>query len=646
MDQQPDVELSGQRHLRGIAGFLLRWYSIGIILFHLYAAQFGAPEVMIFLPTHVAMYVGLVFLAYPIRKGLRRDHIPWYDWALCLVSWVPALYIFTHYEHVVTRLPYVEAMSSVEIAMGIVAVVLTLEACRRSIGLTLAVLFVFFLVHALFGQVFPGALRQTPVDFERLMDHLYMGSSGLYGSVTGISATFVLMFVLLGAVLERAGGGALFMNLAVGLTGGFRGGTGKAAVCASGLFGSISGSAVANVYTTGTFTIPLMKRTGFRPAFAAGVEAVASSSGQLMPPIMGSAAFLIADFTRLQYLDVAVAATLPAFLYLFAVIVMVHIEAVKFGVPAMPRDAVMQARGDVKLHVHMLLVLVIVVAMLVDRRTPFFAAYVGVLATIVLAQVRSTTRLGIRGILDAFEMGARRIIPVAAALFVAALIVGTIELTGLGLRFTSLLLGVTHGSLLLTLVLVMLSCVILGMGLPTAAAYLIVALFGAPALIKLGVEPLAAHMFVFYYAILSAITPPVAIAAYAAATIAGCPMQRAGWMAMKIGAAVYIVPFVMAYHPALLLKGSLLDILLAFITSIVAVLALAVGVQGFGLRRLFALERILSLGAAGLLFWGGWLTDTAGMAMFGVVALSQLFWKVAPRAGGAPAVGGVSETPK
>ncbi|HLS57208.1 MAG TPA: TRAP transporter fused permease subunit [Zeimonas sp.] len=631
MNPQPDVELSGQRQPRGTAGLLLRWYSIGIILFHLYAAQFGAPEVLIFLPTHVAMYVGLAFLAYPIRQGLRNEHIPWYDWMLCGLSWVPALYIFANYQHFVTRLPYVESLAPMEVVMGVAAVLLTLEACRRSIGLTLAVLFAIFFTHALFGQFFPGPLRQTPVEFDRLLDHLYMGSSGLYGSITGISATFVLMFVLLGAVLERAGGGALFMNLAVGLMGGYRGGTGKAAVASSGLFGSISGSAVANVYATGTFTIPLMKRTGFHPSFAAGVEAVASSSGQLVPPIMGSAAFLIADFTRLQYLDIAVAATLPAFLYLFAVMVMVHLESVKYGLPAMARESVLQARSDVKLHVHLLLVLVIVVAMLVDRRTPFFAAYIGVLATVALAQLRSTTRLNLRGVLDAFELAARRIVPVAAALFVAALVVGTIELTGLGLRFTSLLLSITHGSLLLTLILVMLSCVILGMGLPTAAAYLIVALFGAPALIKLGVDPLAAHMFVFYYAILSAITPPVAIAAYAAASIANCPMQKAGWSAMKIGAAVYIVPFVMAYHPALLLKGSVFDIVLAFVTSVVGVLALAAGVQGFGVRRLSVSERALCLGAAGLLFWGGWITDVMGVALFGVVALSQLLLRGSER---------------
>ncbi|HVL59259.1 MAG TPA: TRAP transporter fused permease subunit, partial [Burkholderiaceae bacterium] len=416
MSHQPDIEISGQREARGTAGLLLRWYSIAIIAFHLYAAQFGAPEVMIFLPTHVAMYVGLIFLAYPARHGRLQRAIPWYDWALFALAWVPALYIFLNYEHVVTRLQYVEGLTPLEMTMGLGAIALTLEACRRSLGLTLVILFAVFLVHALFGQWFPGALRQTPIELERLVDHLYMGSSGLYGSITGISATFVLMFVLLGAVLERSGGGTLFMNLAVGLMGGYRGGTGKAAVASSGLFGSISGSAVANVYATGTFTIPLMKRSGFRPTFAAGVEAVASSSGQLVPPIMGSAAFLIADFTRLQYLDVATAATLPAFLYLFAVFVMVHIESVKHGLPAMERGIVLQSRRDIKLHVHMLLVLVIVVAMLIDRRTPFFAAYVGVLATIVLAQLFRSTRMNLRGILDAFEIGARRIAPVAAAL--------------------------------------------------------------------------------------------------------------------------------------------------------------------------------------------------------------------------------------
>lgn len=625
----PDVEIGGQRDVRGIASTALRIYAICVILFHLYAAQFGAPEVLIFLPTHVAMYVGLIFVAYPIRKGAAPG-VPWYDWALCLASWIPAFYIFLNYEHVVTRIPYVESLTSLEIGVGIGAILLTLEACRRSLGLTLVVLFSIFLVHALFGQYFPGPLKQTPIELERLLDHLYMGSSGLYGSITGISATFVLMFVLLGAVLERAGGGTLFMNLAVGLMGSYRGGTGKAAVAASGLFGSISGSAVANVYATGTFTIPLMKRSGFKPTFAAGVEAVASSSGQLVPPIMGSAAFLIADFTRSQYIDVAVAATLPAFLYLFAVFIMVHIESVKFGLPPMDAGEVRQARRDIRLHLHMLLVLVIVVAMLIDRRTPFFAAYVGVLATFALAQVSRTTRLNFRGLLDAFEIGARRIAPVAAALFVASLIVGTIELTGLGLRFTSLLLSITGGSLMMTLLLVMISCIILGMGLPTAAAYMIVALFGAPALIQLGVEPLAAHMFVFYYAVLSAITPPVAIAAYAAATIARCPMQRTGWVAMKIGAAVYIVPFVIAYHPALLLDGTVPEILIAFATGIIGVIALAIGLQGFGLRALTVIERVAALAAAAMLMWGGWRTDVAGIAIMIALCAAQVLIRPAP----------------
>ncbi|MEX0730195.1 MAG: TRAP transporter fused permease subunit [Aquisalimonadaceae bacterium] len=620
------ISVGGQRDSGRWTVFILRWYCVGIILYHLSAAQFGAPEVMLFRPTHVAMYTSLIFLTYALSArwdSSRRREVPWYDWALFMMSWLPALHIYLDYSRFVNRYPYVSSLQNLDWTMGILAIVLVMEACRRAVGNTMVILLGVFLLHALFGPYFPGPLSQTGVSPERLVDHLYMTTSGLYGSITGISATYVLMFVLLGAMLDQAKGGELFMNLASGLMGRFRGGPGKAAIMASGLFGSISGAAVANVYATGTFTIPLMKRTGFRPHVAAGVEAVASSSGQLVPPIMGSAAFLIADFTRLQYLDVAKAAILPAFLFLFAVFVMVHLEAVRYRLPAMAADLVQKARRDIQLHVHMLLVLVVVIALLVDHRTPFFAAYVGVIATIILAQIRVHTRFNFTGMINAFELGARRIAPVAAALFIAALVVGTIELSGLGLRFTSMLLAITGGQLFVTLLLVMVSCIILGMGLPTSAAYMIVALFGAPALIRLGIDPLAAHMFVFYYAIISAITPPVALASYAAATIADCPMQRAGWTSMKLGAAVYIVPFVFVYHPALLLRGDWTSAAIGLLTALVGVVSLALAVQGYGMRKLVIIERLLAGGAALLLLVGGWQTDLAGAAVFAVVAALQ-----------------------
>lgn len=603
-------------------GQLIRWFCFAIILYHLYAAQFGMPQVMYFRPTHVSMYLSLIFLMFRLQTGRESLDIPWYDYILAVLAWLPALHIAFDYDRIMLRYPYITALTPMDWAMGVLTILLAIEACRRAIGLTLVILFCVFLVHAFFGPWFPGGLAQTSIEPMRLVDHLYMTTSGIYGSITGISATYVLMFVLMGAVLEKARGGDLFMNLASGLMGRQAGGPGKAAVLASGLFGSISGAAVANVYATGTFTIPLMIRTGFKPRFAAAVEAVASSSGQLVPPIMGSAAFLIADFTRTPYINVAWAAALPAFLYLFAVFMMVHLETMKYDLPSMDAEMVAKARREVLLDIHMGFVLVVVVYLLLQHRTPFFAAYVGVLSTIALSQLRARTRLGLTGIIDGFERGAKRIAPIASALFIAGMIVGTIELSGLGLRFTSILLHVTAGNLLITLFLVMVSCIILGMGLPTAAAYMIVAIFGAPALVRLGVEPLAAHFFVFYYAIISAITPPVAVAAYAAATIAGSPMQKTGLTAMKLGAAVYLVPFVMVYSPSLLMIGEWWRILQALLTGVVGVVALAVAVQGWCLTRTSVPERMLAIGSAMFLLWGGWRTDLVGAlslaALFGI----------------------------
>ena len=619
----------------GVSGFreeidtgILRWFSVVVILYHLYAAQFGAPEVMKFRSTHVAMYLSMIFMAFSIRRSASRKVVPWYDWVLAVLAWLPVLYIFLDYERIVWRYPYLDPLSPLDRTVALTAIVLAVEACRRTVGWALTSLLIFFVVHALFGSYFPGPFHQTPIGPDRLIDHLFFTTSGLYGSITGISATYVLMFVLLGAVLEKAKGGDLFMNIASGTMGGTRGGPAKAAVVASGLFGSISGAAVANVYATGSFTIPLMIRTGFRPKFAAAVEAVASSSGQLVPPIMGSAAFLISDFTQIPYINVAAAAAFPAFLYLFAVFMMVQLEASRTNLPSLDADMVSEARRNIMPAIHLILSLVVVVIMLLQRKTPFYAAYIGVLATLFLATLRSHTRMSFSDIVESFELGARRIAPVAAALFVASIIVGTIELSGLGLRFTGILLNISGGNLAFTLVLVMVSCIILGMGLPTSAAYLIVAIFSAPALIQLGVEPLAAHFFVFYYAIISAVTPPVAVAAYAAATIAGTPMQQTGWTAAKLGIAVYLVPFVMVYNPALLLIGTPLKMIQAGFTAIIGIIALALTVQGFMFRNMGAVERVLSGLAAVSLLLGGGKTDLVGFTFLAAIAVIQFIkWR-------------------
>nr|WP_163501995.1 TRAP transporter fused permease subunit [Halomonas socia] len=612
-----------RRNLTGIPALLVSLFSLAIVGFHLYAAQFGAPQVMVFRPVHLAMYLSLIFLIFSPTGKSQTSKIPIGDGLLAILAWLPTLYILWDIERITTRYAYMDSLTQSDWVFGILAIILTLEACRRTLGWTLVLLVIAFAVHALYVDNLPFNLPGSSVSGERFIDHLFLTTSGLWGSITGISATYVLMFVLFGAVLERAKGGELFMGLATSVAGRFRGGMGKASVVSSGFFGCISGAAVANVYATGTFTIPMMKRSGFKPDRAAGIEAVSSASGQLVPPIMGSAAFLIADFTRTAYLDVVTAAALPALLYLLAVMLMVHLEAIKNNIPSVDANTIRLARKDVVKYLHLLLPLAVIVAMLLDRRSAFFAAYTGVLATFVAAQLRSSTRMDFRGVLVALEVGACRIAPVAASLFAAAILVGIFELTGLGLRFTSILLNLTGGVLLPTMLLVMASCIILGMGLPTAAAYMIAAIFGAPALIELGITPLAAHLFVFYFAILSAITPPVAMAAYAAATIAETPLQRTGFVAMKLGLAIYLIPFVFAYNSALLLDGSFLEVLEALLTACIGIASLAIAVQGFFIVKAAVWERLLTIIAAGSLLIPGWESATIGAILLLLVAVVQ-----------------------
>lgn len=618
------VEVGGQRELSGYSATVLRWFTLIVMAFHLYTVQFGQPQVLIFRSMHVSMYTSLVFLAYGMIRARAYRKIPWWDLCLFVAAWVPAIYVFFNYERISTRYAYVEPLTQPDWIVGILTILLVAEACRRALGITLVIMLACFVAHALFGPYFPSVLNQPAIAPSRLIDHTFMTTAGIFGSLTGLSATYVLMFVLFGAILDSAQGGKFFMNLSAIIAGRLQGGSGKVAVFSSGLFGSISGSAVANVYATGSFTIPLMIRTGFKPKFAAAIEAIASSSGQLVPPIMGSAAFLIADFTDTPYFEVVKAAIIPAFLYLFAVYMMVHFEARKNNLDKMSEETVRTAWAELPKYLHLGLPLVVIVYMLLEGRSPYNAAYWGIVSTLVLAQVFPATRMSIKGILDALESGGRIIAPIAVSLFVASMIISTIELTGLGLRFTALLLSVTQGDLAITLILIMISCIILGMGLPTAAAYIIVAIFAAPALVKLGVPALAAHLFVFYYAIVSAITPPIAVAAYAAGSIARVKsLQSVGFTSMRLGIAVYIVPFIFILTPALLLVGTWQDIAIAAASATLGIIALAAAAQGYFMGMLGALARVAMGVAAIALLHGGLITDGAGLGAMIVLGIWQ-----------------------
>jgi TRAP transporter 4TM/12TM fusion protein len=506
--------------------------------------------------------------------------------------------------------------------LGALLTLLLLEAGRRSIGWAMPITAMVFIVYAYIGPRLPGLLHHAGVPTETIIDQIYMTTEGVFGIPLGVSSTYVILFVIFGAFLEKSGTGQLFMDLAAATTGKFRGGPGKIAVVSSCFFGTISGSAVANVMVTGQFTIPMMKRTGFKPYFAAAVEATASTGGQIMPPVMGAAAFVMAEFTGLAYLTVCKHALLPAILYFVSVFMAVHFEAVRSNLKGMaelaPRLApVLLEKG------HLLFPVAVILYMMFAGYTPMYACIAATLSVVILANLKKISRMGIGKILDSLEEGAKGTVSVAVACACAGIVIGVINLTGLGLKFTSFILLLAGESLALALVFTMIAGIFLGMGLPTTAAYIVMAALLVPALVKLGIPTIAAHMFAFYYAIISAITPPVALAVYAGAGLAGSNIWKTGFAAVRLGAPGFIIPFMFAYSPSLLLIGDPGTILTSSVTATVGVIMLAGGMIGWFLRRTTIFERICLLGGAVLLIKPGIYTDLAGLAILAFIIVLQ-----------------------
>jgi TRAP transporter 4TM/12TM fusion protein len=454
----------------------------------------------------------------------------------------------------------------------------------------------------------------------RLIEHIYLSTEGIWGVPLGVSADFVYLFVLFGAVLDVAGGGALLIALANKVAGRTRGGPAKTAAVASALMGSLSGSAVANVVTTGTFTIPLMKRAGFRPFFAAAIESAASTGGQLMPPVMGAGAFILATWTNIPYLSVALAATIPALLYYVALLAAIHFRAARMGI-----------EGDKGLNnepvlnrIHLLLPLAIIVLLLAMGRSPMRAAFWGVASALIMAIVRPDTRPSKEELLEIAERAGTGAVQVAAACAAAGIVVGVASLTGIGLRMSELIITLSGGNLLPALLLTALGSIVLGMGLPTTAAYVVLAALGAPALVQLGVPLLAAHMFIFYFGCISNVTPPVSLAAFAGAGIAGAPPMRTAFTAAMLAGAGFIVPFMFVYGPEILLIGTPLGILHAVVTATVGVTLLAAGAVGYSRRHLAVWERFLSVGGALVLVYPGWTSDAVGLLLVTYIFFMKL----------------------
>ena len=597
--------------------------AIAMSLYHMWAIAFGSPEAFIFRGTHLLFALVLLFLIH--RWNGKIEGTPSaLDYLLLLLGAAPILYIFSNYEYIVTRIFYVDDLSTTDMIMGTIMTVIVLEGTRRVIGWTLPLTAIVFLAYGLL------IARLEPM---QLLDQLYMTTEGIFGIPLAVSAAYVLIFVLFGAFMERTGTGQLFMDFALSLTGHTAGGPGKVSVMSSSLFGTISGSAVANVMVDGPIAIPLMKRTGFPPHFAAGVEATASTGGQLMPPIMGAAAFVMAEFIGVGYGQVILWALIPAILYYLACFAAVHFEAKRRGLVGIPRSELPVLSRVIAERGHLFLPVLTILFVMYSGYSAPMAALAGTLACFPVALLRKSTRGYVtpRNILEAMIDGAKNALPVALACACAGVVIAVVTLGGLGIVFTQFVIGLARDTLLLALVLTMFAGIVLGMGMPTTPAYIIMTALLVPAIIKLGVVVPAAHMFAFYFAIMSAITPPVALAVFAAAGLAKADLWASGWAAMKIGCAGFIIPFMFVYEPALLMIGDWPRIAQAFVTASFGITMFAGGLHGYFVTRTTYWQRALLLCGGLLLIDPNWMTDIIGACIAVLVIGTQVLSRRAER---------------
>lgn len=600
--------------------------AVSLGVHHLVAALGGQFHAMAFRSFDLALVMTAGFLYFPLGRTSWQEPVnKWFlvDLTLILLTLASGWHIL----HDPFALLHREASPThLDLVLSLITVLLIAELCRRTIGWAVVAVMGFFVLHALFGNYFPGVFNTPPLSFKTVMTNLYIrGSSGIFGLPLGVVSSYVYLFLLFASLLLVSGAARFFIELAFALTGRMTGGPAKAAVIASAGMGTLSGSAAANVVTTGSLTIPLMRQLGYDRTFAGAVEAVASSGGQIMPPIMGATAFIIAEFLGVPYVEVVKAATLPAILYFGSLFAMVHFRAVKLGLRPVSSEGIPRLWAVVWRGGHFTLAIVVIVLVLARGMTPQKAALYGLLAIFLLSFMRRENWIRPVQLLGVFEQSLKAAIPLIAAVAAAGVIIGSIEVSGLGLRLSSMIIKFSAGSLPLALVMTMIACLILGMGMPTAAVYVTVAALIIPTLVELGVQPMAAHMFAFYFGVIGLITPPVAIAAFTASALAGSKPMSTALVACTIGIAAYIVPFMFVYNPVLLWQGSGSHLVQATVTAIVGVTCLAAAVEGWVLRRAGPLARILFGVAAISLIQPGTFTDLIGLACAALAMLIQLF---------------------
>lgn len=595
---------------------------IGIIwaLFQLYLAGVGPMTAQVQRTLHVAFALAMAFLIARRGQDSKIFFVRYFDYVLVALSLATGFYVYFEADRLVARTHFVSALSPMDYFFGILTVLLVLEASRRLVGNVMTGLAVIFIVYAFFGQWAPGLFAHGGLNLKQMVEIMFYSADGIIGVPIGVSVDYVFYFILFAAFLEISGGGKLFIDLAFKVTGRMKGGPAKAAIVASTGMGTISGSAVANVASTGVFTIPLMKKAGYTPRFAAAVEALSSTGGQILPPIMGAAAFILADTVGIPYTDVVLAALIPALLFYIAIFFTVHLQAVKADIKTYEREEKTD-EPNVFNRIHLLLPLVLLVILIFTGGTLQTAAFWAIVSVVAVSFLRKETRFTLPKVLEALVQGSKQSIQVAIPCAVAGIIIGVVTHSGLGMKLSNIIIDLSFGIPVLTALLVGIGCIVLGLGMPTTSAYIMGATLLAPALISLGFEPLAAHLFVLYFACLSMITPPVALATYSAAGIAKTDPTKASFYAFFLGIPLLLIPYAFLFDPSMILIGSPGDIVWITITTLLGLFVLSTSVIGFLFINLNNVWRVILTFVSIALIVPQGFTDIVGIIAFVIIAL-------------------------
>ena len=642
-----DAFANGNSTLITLTARIVTVVAICLSLYQLYTAGIAALTALVQRSIHLGAILVLTFLLKPPFARARKDRLNLWvvmDWILVAASIYCTAYICVNLTAIFERQGDWLAADRI---VSIIGTVLVLEACRRVIGVIMTGICAVAMLYAYFGPYMPELIIHKGYSIERIATTLWLTTEGIFGLPIGVAATFVFVFVLFGAFLETTGGGAFFIELAYALTGQFSGGPAKTSVVASGFMGSVSGSAVGNVVATGSFTIPMMKKVGYRPHVAGAIEAAASTGGQLMPPIMGAGAFLMAEFTNTSYLTIIKAALVPAIMYYTTVLFFVHYEAKKYGLKGQPKENLPKVGKVIREGLHFIIPVIILIYVLVNNYSPMMAGFVAVVSTLAASLAANTIRWRVatpqkiparastvafaagefKEILRALEKGAKNAIMVSVACAAAGIIVGMVTLTGMGLKFSSLVLDLSFGIEVLAILLIGAASLVLGMGLPVTASYIVLATLAGPALLDMGVPLMVTHMIVFWYSQDANVTPPVSLASFAGAGVAGANPMRTAFTSWKLAKGLYIIPIVMAYRP-LLGMGTGYELLhwqvvWTMLVTMLGLIAFASAIERYFIRRASWIETILFWLAAAVLFWPSYWTDGVGLVAFGLAVIMQ-----------------------